>query len=231
MKDNRNLLLAILGGAVALAFTQRKTIMLYGAQALQAGKDLAFKAALSTQAKPYSNLILQVARETGMDPFLIYALGQRESRWGAALDKNMTGDGGHGRGIMQIDDRSFAAWLAANPWQDPLTNVRKGANVLAAKLAFFSKASPVPGLTDGKTVIVGSSSASTRGVKPGNYPDPRPLYGSRLVEAGIAAYNTGEGNVLRSLATGVDVDRTTAGGDYYADVWDKMMDAVARFTA
>jgi len=229
MKDNRPLLLGILGAVAALAFTQRKTIMLYGAQALQAGKDLAFKASLSSQARPYSDVILRVARETGMDPFLIYALGQRESRWGAALSADMTGDGGHGRGIMQIDDRSFANWLATNNWRDPYTNVRKGAEILKAKMNFFTSTTPVAGLTNGKMVSITGTAASRRNVSPGSYPDPRPLYGSRLVESAIAAYNTGEGNVLRSLAAGVAVDTTTAGGDYLADVWDKMMDAVAAF--
>jgi soluble lytic murein transglycosylase-like protein len=225
----QQILLAILGGAAAvLAFTKRESIMLYGAKALEAGKEAAFRAALSSQAKPYSAVILQAARDTGVDPFIIYALGQRESRWGAALNANGTGDAGHGHGLMQIDDRSFLSWLESHDWRDPYTNVRKGAEILRDKMRFFEGRSAVQGYTDGVNVSV-DKSAERFGVQPGLYPDPRPLIGSRLVEAGIASYNTGEGNVLMALAVGADVDTTTAGGDYYADVWSKMLDAVSRF--
>jgi soluble lytic murein transglycosylase-like protein len=37
-----------------------------------------------------------------------------------------------------------------------------------------------------------------------------------------AAYNTGEGNVTRSVVAGLDPDRTTTGKDYGKDVVDRM---------
>jgi soluble lytic murein transglycosylase-like protein len=233
MKFTRQqILLAILGGTAAvLAFTKRESIMLYGARALEVGKEYAFSKAISNQAAPYSAIILQVARETGVDPFLIYALGQRESRWGSALTPfgpSGTGDGGHGRGIMQIDDRSWGTWIASNNWRDPYTNVRKGAEILNGMIRFFSGKDAVAGYTDGVKVYV-DESAPRFGVDPGTYPDPRPLVGDRLVEAAIASYNTGPGNVLMALAVGADIDTTTAGSDYSADVWSRMLDAVGRF--
>ena len=41
-----------------------------------------------------------------------------------------TGDSGHGRGLMQLDDRTWEAWLEENDWTDPATNILKGASIL-----------------------------------------------------------------------------------------------------
>ena len=42
------------------------------------------------------------------------------------------------------------------------------------------------------------------------------------VKAIAAAYNTGEGNVAKSIAAGRDPDHTTTGGDYGSDVVARM---------
>jgi hypothetical protein len=42
------------------------------------------------------------------------------------------------------------------------------------------------------------------------------------LKAMAAAYNTGAGNVIRSLANGVDADHTTTGRDYGSDVIARM---------
>jgi hypothetical protein len=49
----------------------------------------------------------------------------------------------------------------------------------------------------------------------------------QLWAASIAAYNTGEGNVAKSLAAGKPVDSTTAGGDYSSAV----LAMAAKFTS
>lgn len=212
-----------LGGAVAFAFTQRKTIMLYGSKAVDAAYDAIWTALLPSYAQPYAPIILRVSREEGVDPNLIFGLGDRETLWGTSryLDQPGPagrGDGGHGHGLMQIDDRSWAPWLASNDWTDPYTNVKKGVRILKGKKAFFEGRSSVANLTDGSTVVIGSASASRLKVAPGTYKDPRPLMNSALWSAAIAAYNTGEGNVLRALAVGKSPEYTTAGGDYLTDV-------------
>ncbi len=222
-----------LGGAILayLTYWKRGAIVTLGTSALETGKELYFKWSISDQAQDYSDIILRVAKETGVDPFLIAALGDRESRWGQALSPKGpggTGDYGHGRGLMQVDDRSWAAWLAANNWKDPYTNVRKGAEILKAKLAFFQSRSKVKGYTDGVNVSI-TSSAARFGVPAGNYPDPRPLTGDALTEAGLAAYNTGEGNVLMALACGKSPDTTTANGNYSSDVLAKAAKAAQTF--
>jgi hypothetical protein len=108
-------------------------------------------------------------------------------------------------------------------WQDPETNIREGARILKKKLAFLA-ASP------GKPLVVTAKEAARLGVQPGSYPDPRPLRGQALIEAGIAAYNTGEGNVLQNLAVGRAPDVTTSGGNYSRNVLATAASALSTFT-
>lgn len=167
--------------------------------------------ALPPQGQRYLSQVLQVAQEEGVSPFLLFAIMSRESNYGLALSSNMTGDAGHGRGLMQIDDRSDTAWLNANPWKDAYTNIKRGAQILNMKLAYFL-------LGGNGTVTVPDSYASRLGTSGGDYQDPRPLSGDMLARAGVAAYNSGQGAVLYALAAGYDPDSFTAGGNYGADV-------------
>jgi len=75
-----------------------------------------------------------------IDPLLVAAVMDRESNGGDALDPSGpagTGDGGHGRGLMQIDDRAHPTLAAAlAPWGQPLLaspalNILIGAGFLA----------------------------------------------------------------------------------------------------
>ncbi len=125
---------AILGIGVTV-YMKRRKLSATGQAAVDTPST--FYYAIPDEAKPYADIILQVASETGVDPFLITAVGQRESQWGAALDASGRGDSGHGHGIMQIDDRTWADWIAAYDWADPYTNVSKGAEILASNLSYF----------------------------------------------------------------------------------------------
>lgn len=216
-------LLAGLGGAIILAVSQRKTIMLYGQKAVDAAHSELFGLQLPSYARGYAGIIVQVANAEGVDASLIFALGDRESNWGSLLSPrgpSGTGDYGHGRGLLQIDDRDpeNAAILASGAWMDPLSNVRYGVQLLKKKLAFFQLTVPVPGLTDGVTVTLDTSQAARRSVSAGDYPDPRPLGDTALWQAAIAAYNTGVENVLMNLVAGKAAEFTTTGGNYVADV-------------
>ena len=91
-------------------------------------------------ARGYEALIAQAAVAAGFQPSLIAGIGSRESNWGLILrppGAGGTGDRGHGRGLMQIDDRTWATWLNANNWQDAATNIRKGCAILADNRQFF----------------------------------------------------------------------------------------------
>jgi hypothetical protein len=61
--------------------------------ALDAQQQTLFKAALPAHARPYGDIILSVAAQEGVDPFAVFALGDRESLWGtSSAYKQDTGD-------------------------------------------------------------------------------------------------------------------------------------------
>lgn len=182
----------------------------------------AFKTILATatpdgRAAKYSEMLLQAAREQGVSPFVLAAILEAESGSGEASAMRPQGPGGTGdwtprkgkmpldglgwgRGLMQIDYAAHNFARTGN-WKDPLSNIRYGAKVLKENLGFFS-----------------SPARSAE--------DPRPLEGRALLEAAVAAYNTGAGRVLESLRLGKHPDTTTAHGNYGANVLLR----VARYT-
>lgn len=75
----------------------------------------------------------------GLDPVLVAAIMDRESLGGDALKPKGptgTGDAGHGRGLMQLDDRTFSSFASATwpnglpVWQDSTINIYVGARHL-----------------------------------------------------------------------------------------------------
>jgi soluble lytic murein transglycosylase-like protein len=87
------------------------------------------------------------ALATGVDPFLLAAIMDRESLGGEYLKPRGpagVGDGGHGRGLMQVDDRYHASFVAAlygrstlYLWQDPAFACLYGARLLEENMARF----------------------------------------------------------------------------------------------
>lgn len=143
------------------------------------------RAVLATQLDRARNngwvpFFTEAARNFNFPVALLIAIASRETNI-----RNIIGDGGHGRGIMQIDDRSFPDFTSSGRAMDPRQNILKGADVLSGKRRFLSQ----------------------KGVS-----------GTLLARASVAAYNHGEGNVLRSIRNGRDVDSGTAHNDYSADV-------------
>lgn len=196
----------LIAGAIALglAIVFRRDIASTGGFIVDAAKTQAFNAVIPPRTRAYTNEILRVAKEEDVSPFLIVAIMERETLSGTSkyLDKPGPagrGDGGHGHGLMQIDDRSFGDWLRTMPWWDPYTNIKKGVQVFKAKRAYIQKNTP------------------------------RPLSETELFQASIAAYNTGEGNVVKSLKLGRSVDTTTAGANYSTDVYAKLSSMEAAF--
>ena len=228
------------GGALALAaFMGRKQIVRIGNVVLDQAKILVFKRVIPAHVQPYADVILKVAAEQDLNPFVIVALGERESGWGKFLDQNGKGDNGHGHGIMQIDDRTNAAWLASTNWRDSYSNVTKGAKILVDKIRFFQGKAPAYGtnkdgsaytISNGINVFIGPINAKRRGVSAGKYPDPRPLSGDKLNQAALAAYNSGTGNVIQSIAAGLSPDATTTGSNYSKDVSQKVASLTTAFT-
>jgi hypothetical protein len=95
----------------------------------------------------------------------------------------------HGHGLCQIDDRSFPEFCAGPAWKDAAKNIAMGAWALGRKRAFLA--------------------ARTLGFM---------LTDDDLERASVAAYNAGEGLVLKAIERHRDPDTCTAHGDYAASV-------------
>jgi hypothetical protein len=94
------------------------------------------------QRRGYEPMIRAAALEFELQPSLLAGVGSRESFWGLILNPPGpagTGDSGHGRGLMQIDDGAFPEWIASGQWRDPAANIRFGAKVLAGNRRFFEE--------------------------------------------------------------------------------------------
>lgn len=68
-----------------------------------------------------------------VDPIVLAAILERESLGGDALTPpgpRGTGDGGHGRGLMQIDDRWHRAFVATGLWREPPFSLLYAARLL-----------------------------------------------------------------------------------------------------
>ncbi|MFZ1016368.1 MAG: transglycosylase SLT domain-containing protein, partial [Candidatus Cybelea sp.] len=89
---------------------------------------------LSENGVAYAPQIARAARQNGLDPNLLAAVAAQETGGpGSNSGHNVVGDGGHGRGIFQIDDRwhPFASTAAA---MDPASNADYAAGMLSGLL-------------------------------------------------------------------------------------------------
>jgi len=168
----------LLGVGAVIYMTRRRQLSATGQSAIDRA-DL-FSLAIPSEAAPYAATILAVAEETGVDPFVIAAIGERESRWGLTLDANGLGDSGHGHGIMQIDDRTWGSWLASSEWWDPYVNVRKGAEIMGQNLDYFAG----KGLTGNELIAAAAAGynhgpgAVWRNIQSGISPDTGTAHGN-----------------------------------------------------
>lgn len=89
---------------------------------------------LQRQGVAYAPQIAQAAAKYGLDPKLLAAVAAQETGGpGSNHGRNVIGDGGHGHGIFQIDDRfhSFARTAAA---MDPQANADYAAGMISGLL-------------------------------------------------------------------------------------------------
>jgi Transglycosylase SLT domain len=127
-------------------------------------------------------------------PEVLMAIASRETNM-----RNIIGDGGHGYGLMQIDDRSFPEWCNSGLWKDPHAGIQKGALVLHSKQQTIRNG-------QGKSLRVGG----------------RPFVGKAniskddLLRTAVAGYNSGLWAYYNLTKYG-DPDRRTTGRDYSKD--------------
>ncbi|GEL75525.1 transglycosylase SLT domain-containing protein [Myxococcus virescens] len=98
---------------------------------------------LPSRLSRWRSTVEPIAALYRLDPLLVYAVMDRESLGGDALTPkgpSGTGDHGHGRGLMQVDDRAHKGFVSAvddlgRPlWQDPSVNVLYGCRLLRRNL-------------------------------------------------------------------------------------------------
>lgn len=100
---------------------------------------------LPERLQKWAPLATPIALNYGLDPALLLAIVDRESLGGDALKPPGpagTGDGGHGRGLAQLDDRShpFTSCVddtGAALWKDPWLNLSYAARLLRRLLDTF----------------------------------------------------------------------------------------------
>jgi soluble lytic murein transglycosylase-like protein len=89
---------------------------------------------LASQGVAFAPEIAAAAERHGLDPDLLAAVAAQETGGpDANAGRNVVGDGGHGRGVFQIDDRwhAFASTPAA---MDPAKNAEYAAGMLSGLL-------------------------------------------------------------------------------------------------
>lgn len=95
----------------------------------------------------YRAPILAAAGATGIGAEIIAGIISRESGFGRLLSPkgpSGTGDYGHGRGLMQIDDRYHGEFISSGAWRDPSQNIMYGAKLLASYRNHALKAGVTP---------------------------------------------------------------------------------------
>jgi hypothetical protein len=94
------------------------------------------------ELKKYEVIVKKVAAQYSIPASVIAGIGSRESHWGLALTPphpGGTGDGGHGRGLLQIDDRWHIPFIQSGKWADASENIIYGCAVLKSSINLFTK--------------------------------------------------------------------------------------------
>lgn len=92
--------------------------------------------------KNYEHIVQKVSAKYEIPVAIIAGIGSRESHWGLALTPpgpGGTGDGGHGRGLMQVDDRWHVNFINSGKWADATENIIYGCAVLKNSMYLFEK--------------------------------------------------------------------------------------------
>ena len=133
-------------------------------------------------------ICLAAERKAGLPRGILLAIASRETHC-----RNVVGDGGHGRGYFQIDDRAHPAFLRKHGVLDGGVPPAREAAAYAAQL-----------------LLDNGAFGRQKGVKPID-----------LLKFSLSSYNTGAGNAIKGYRAG-DPDRTTAHGNYGRDVLDRL---------
>ena len=193
----------------------------------------AFAEALPAAGQPYASLFVSNGRRTGLSPFILAAVSERETGYGESPVCRGEGPACIGSpsvknpdyGLMQVNRKNLASYGLAKTWADPAANIAAGAAILRDSVNFFT----LPG---GSSVDVPAWLAAKLIVAPGSKPDPRPVIDPRAaLWYGLAGYNAGPTRVLQAVASGRSPDAVTTGNDYGLDVLKRAERIASRFAS
>ncbi|NEQ96325.1 MAG: SH3 domain-containing protein [Cyanothece sp. SIO2G6] len=127
--------------------------------------DEAINARLDPKNSSYKPLIEAAAsRYDWLAPSVVAGIGSRESAWGRFLSPtgpSGTGDGGHGRGLMQIDDRYHPSFINSGLWTDAKSNINYAIdNVLSQSYDYLDANTNL----EGKDLLRGAIAAYNAGL-------------------------------------------------------------------
>ena len=89
---------------------------------------------LSAHGVTFAPAIAQAASSHGVDPTLLAAVAAQETGGpGSNAGRNIVGDGGHGHGVFQIDDR-YHGFASSSASMDPASNADYAAGMLKGLL-------------------------------------------------------------------------------------------------
>jgi hypothetical protein len=149
--------------------------------------------------EPHKQLLQQVANQYQVPPAVLAAIASRESRGGAALNKNGSARfDPNGYGLMQIDKKKNPTLIRGGPYSHE--HIEAAAQVLTRNVASMKKLHPDWSETE---TLRGAISAYNRGPAEGN---------SKVIPSSADEMDRG------SRAPKHRVHAST-GGDYSADVW------------
>lgn len=150
------------------------------------------------KADGWVDYFVQAGKDYKFPAHILMAISSRETNI-----KNIIGDGGHGYGLMQIDDRSFPDWCNSGLWKNPNAGIQKGALVLDDKRETIRNG-------QGKKLKVKMPGGEVKFTGKDN------LTPAELLRISIAAYNRGM-KAYYALSVFGDPDKYTAHNDYSAD--------------
>ena len=161
------------------------------------------------EANKYKDFIAASSSKYGIQQCVVLGLGSRESQWGLALSP--VGPAGTGDTIKRRFPTQYRT--AALP---PDGGFGRGLMQVDFDAHEFARTSnwkdPGANIDYGCSVLSGSVSFMKRKTD---------LKETELVRAGIAGYNCGPGNVLKTVQNGLDVDYYTFGRNYSKDVLNR----------
>jgi hypothetical protein len=162
------------------------------------------------EAKKYKAFINAAAQKIGVDPVVVCGIGSRESRWG--LSNRPPGPAGTG----DFAPRRFPTAFRTGALPPDGGGYGRGLMQIDFDAFPFARTGnwqdPEANINTGCDVL--KSNLDLLGRKTA-------LTGRGLLQAAIAAYNCGAGNVLTAISESHDVDFFTTGRDYSKDVLNR----------